>query len=103
MGRGCHSEPKAKNLCIAGRGSCAHTVGVRSGLSYATEILRELHREMADLPAGHITLLAHPDIAGLLIDEERCGLDELEQRHGRQISINPRPGYHIEQFEIAVG
>jgi ribonuclease G len=39
----------------------------------------------------------------LLVDEERCGLDELEKRYGRTVSINSRPGFHIEQFEIAVG
>ncbi len=76
---------------------------VKGKLTIIYEILRELHREMADLPAGHVTLLAHPEIAGLLIDEERGGLDELEQRCGRSVSINPRPGFHIEQFEIAVG
>ncbi|WP_303721190.1 Rne/Rng family ribonuclease [Malonomonas rubra] len=85
---------------------CSYCEGkgyVKGKLTIIYEILRELHREMADLPAGHITLLAHPDIAGLLIDEERVGIDELEQRYGRHISINSRPGFHIEQFEIAVG
>lgn len=76
---------------------------VKGKLTIIYEILRELYREMADLPAGRITLLAHPDIAGLLIDEERVGIDELEQRYRRQILINSRPGFHIEQFEIAVG
>ncbi len=76
---------------------------VKGKLTVIYEILRELHREMADLPAGNITLLAHPGVAGLLLDEERCGLDELEQRYGRTVSINSRPGFHIEQFEIAVG
>jgi ribonuclease G len=76
---------------------------VKGKLTIIYEILRELHRELKDLPAGHVTLLAHPDIAGLLIDEERTGIDELEQRFGRHISINSRPGFHIEQFEIAVG
>jgi len=75
---------------------------IRGKLTIIYEILRELHREMADLPAGHITLLAHPEITGLLIDEERCGLDELEQRYGRTVLINSRPGFHLEQFEIAV-
>ena len=85
---------------------CSYCEGkgyVRGKLTIIYEILRELHREMADLPAGHVTLLAHPEITGLLIDEERCGLDELEQRYGRTVSINSRPGFHIEQFEIAVG
>ena len=76
---------------------------VKGKLTIIYEILRELHREMVDLSAGHVTLLAHPDITSLLIDEERCGLDELEQRYGRTVSINSRPGFHIEQFEIAVG
>ncbi len=76
---------------------------VRGKLTIIYEILRELHREMADLPAGKVTLLANPEITSLLIDEERCGLDELEQRYGRTVSINSRPGFHLEQFEIAVG
>lgn len=85
---------------------CAYCEGkgyVKGKLTVIYEILRELHRELADLPAGHITLLAHPGITGLLVDEERAGIDELEQRYGRHISINSRPGFHIEQFEIAVG
>ncbi len=85
---------------------CSYCEGkgyVKGKLTIIYEILRELHRELADLPAGLVTLLAHPDIAGLLIDEERTGIDELEQRYGRHISINSRPGFHIEQFEIAVG
>ena len=85
---------------------CSYCEGkgyVKGKLTIIYEILRELRRELADLPAGRVTLLAHPDIAGLLIDEERTGIDELEQRYGRPISINSRPGFHIEQFEIAVG
>ncbi len=76
---------------------------VKDKLTIIYEILRELRREMADLPAGHVTLLAHPDIASFLVDEERCGLDELEKRYGRTVAINSRPGFHVEQFEIAVG
>lgn len=85
---------------------CSYCEGkgyVKGKLTIIYEILRELRREMADLPAGHVTLLAHPDVAGLLIDEERCGLDDLEKLFGRTVSINPRPGFHIEQFEISVG
>jgi len=76
---------------------------VKGHLTVIYEILRELQRELKDLPAGRITLLAHPAIAGLLIDEERAGIDELEQQTGRSVVINSRPGFHIEQFEIAIG
>ncbi|MCW8860346.1 MAG: Rne/Rng family ribonuclease [Deltaproteobacteria bacterium] len=85
---------------------CSYCEGkgyVKGKMTIIYEVLRELHREMADLPAGHVTLLAHPEIAGLLVDEERCGLDELEKKYGRAVSINSRPGFHLEQFEIAVG
>jgi len=76
---------------------------VKGKLTIIYEILRELSREMSDLPAGNVTLLAHPEIANFLVDEERCGLDELEKRYGQKVLINSRPGFHIEQFEIAVG
>lgn len=73
---------------------------VKGKLTIIYEILRELHRELAELPAGPVTLLAHPRIAGLLIDEERGGLDELEQRYKRSVRINPHAEFHIEQYEI---
>lgn len=95
-------ESIGRTLCEA----CTYCEGrgyVKDKLTVIYEILRELHREMADLPAGRVTLMAHPEIAGFLIDEERDGLDEVEARYGRSVTIMPRPGFHIEQFEIAVG
>ena len=50
---------------------CSYCEGkgyVKGHLTVIYEILRELQRELKDLPAGRITLLAHPAIAGLLID-----------------------------------
>ncbi|HKJ05391.1 MAG TPA: Rne/Rng family ribonuclease [Geopsychrobacteraceae bacterium] len=85
---------------------CSYCEGkgyVKEALTVIYEILRELQRELSDMPAGRITLLTHPDVAGLLVDEERAGIDELEQRHGRHIAINSRPGFHIEQFEVSLG
>ncbi len=85
---------------------CSYCEGkgyVKGRLTIIYEILRELQRELKDLPAGRVTLMAHPTIAGLLIDEERAGIDELEKGAGRSVVINARPGFHIEQFEIAIG
>jgi ribonuclease G len=85
---------------------CSYCEGkgyVKGHLTVIYEILRELQRELKGLPAGRVTLLANPAIAGLLIDEERTGIDELEQETGRSVVINSRPGFHIEQFEIAIG
>ncbi len=85
---------------------CSYCEGkgyVKGKLTIIYEILRELHRELADLPAGSVTLLAHPLIAGLLVDEERSGLDVLEKRFNRSVQINPHPEFHIEQYEIQLG
>ena len=48
-------------------------------------------------------LLVHPDIASLLYDEERHGIEELEKKFEKQITITARQGFHLEQFEIIVG
>lgn len=95
-------ESIGRSLCSP----CPYCEGkgyVKDEITIIYEILRDLHREMADLPAGDITLLAHPNVADMLVDEERGGLDALEQRFGRAVAINSRPGFHIEQFEITVG
>jgi ribonuclease G len=58
---------------------------------------------MSNAPGYRMTLNVHPNIASLLYDEERAGVEELEKRHQKQIAIHARPGFHVEQFEILVG
>jgi ribonuclease G len=58
---------------------------------------------MRNSPGYRITLNVHPNVASLLYDEERGGIEELEKRHQKQIAIHARPGFHIEQFEIIAG
>jgi len=76
---------------------------VKSRTSMVYEIFRELRREIGDMPGYRITLLVHPDIAALLYDVERHGIEELERQYEKQIAINARPSFHQEQFEIIVG
>ncbi len=76
---------------------------VKSRTTMVYEIFRELHRELRDLPGYRVTLLTHPDVAALLSDEEHHGIEELERQFEKQIAINARPNFHIEQFEILVG
>ena len=76
---------------------------VKSRTTMVYEIFRELRREMRDLPGYRVTLLTHPDVAALLSDEEHHGIEELERQFEKQIAINARPNFHIEQFEIMVG
>jgi ribonuclease G len=76
---------------------------VKSRTTVAYEIFRELRREIRDLPGYRLTLLVHPDLAALLYDEERQGIEEIERRFEKQIAITARPGFHVEQFEIMLG
>jgi ribonuclease G len=76
---------------------------VKSRTTMVYEIFRELRREIRDLPGYRLTLLVNPDVAALLYDEERHGIEELERRFEKQIAITARSGFHIEQFEVMVG
>jgi len=82
---------------------CEGKGAVKSKTTMVYEIFRELQREMRNAPGYRMTLNVHPNIAALLYDEERTGIEELEKRYQKQISIQARPGFHVEQFEIMVG
>jgi ribonuclease G len=75
---------------------------VKSRTTMVYEIFRELQVEIRNLPGNRLTLLVHPDIAALLYDEERGGIEELERRFGKEIAITARSGFHLEQFEIVM-
>ena len=95
-------ESIGRTLCEA----CPYCDGkgyVKSRTTTVYEIFRELQREMGPAPGYRMTLLVHPDIASILYDEERHGIEELEKTFEKQVTITARPGFHLEQFEIIVG
>ncbi len=95
-------ESIGRTLC-EGCPYCEGKGYVKSRTTMVYEIFRELRREIRDMPGYRLTLLVHPDIAALLYDEERHGIEELESRFEKQIAITTRPNFHQEQFEIVVG
>jgi ribonuclease G len=42
----------------------------------------------------------NPEVADLLYEEERAGVEELERNLKKKIVIKSRPGFHQEQFNI---
>ncbi|HSR37089.1 MAG TPA: Rne/Rng family ribonuclease, partial [Desulfurivibrionaceae bacterium] len=52
---------------------------VKSKTTVCHEIFRELRREMLDIRGTKVMLTVHPQVADLLYDEERRGLEELEK------------------------
>ncbi len=73
---------------------------IKSRQSVAYEILRDLQRELVGSSHKPITVLAHPDVAHLLFDEERMAIEQLEQRLGRKIDVQANTLFHHEQYEI---
>ncbi len=95
-------ESIGRTLCE----SCPYCEGkgyVKSRTTMVYEIFRELRREIRNLPGYRVSLQVHPDIASLLFDEERKGIEELEKRFEKQIAVTARPGFHLEQYDIDVG
>ena len=86
--------------------SCPYCEGrgyVKSKTTVCHEIFRELIREMLAARGGtKVTLTVHPQVADLLYDEERRGLEELEKKSKKRIIVRAKPGFHQEQFEIAI-
>jgi ribonuclease G len=75
---------------------------VKSKTTVCHEIFRELRREMLDVHGAKVVLTVHPQVADLLYDEERRGLEELEKRFNKRIMVKAKPGFHQEQFEILI-
>ncbi|GFE57291.1 Rne/Rng family ribonuclease [Geobacter sp. AOG1] len=75
---------------------------VKSKTTVCHEIFRELRREMLDIRGTKVMLTVHPQVADLLYDEERRGLEELEKKFKKRITVRAKPGFHQEQFEITI-
>ena len=75
---------------------------IKSKTTVCQEIFRELRREMLDVHGSKAMLTVHPQVADLLYDEERRGLEDLEKRFKKRITVRAKPGFHQEQFEITI-
>ena len=84
---------------------CSYCEGrgyIKSKITVCHEIFRELRREMLDIRGAKATVTVHPQVADLLYDEERRGLEELEKKFKKRITVRAKPGFHQEQFEIVI-
>ncbi|MDY0385032.1 Rne/Rng family ribonuclease [Trichlorobacter sp.] len=75
---------------------------VKSKTTVCHEIFRELRREMLDIRGTKVLLTVHPQVADLLYDEERRGLEELEKIFKKRVTVRAKPGFHQEQFEVVI-
>jgi ribonuclease G len=81
-------------------GYCDGRGHVKSKITIAYEILREIRR---DSPHHHEPVLVvncHPEVARILQGSERDELRYLMDRFNKTIQVKPQTNYHQEQFDI---
>jgi ribonuclease G len=73
---------------------------IKSKTTVCYDILREIERTSSELGGRNIMAEVNPEVAGLLYEDERAGVEELERKLRKKIVIKGRPGFHQEQFTI---
>ncbi len=74
---------------------------LKSPTTVCYELFREIQREAAMMKGRQIFVSCHSSVAGVLYDEERAQVEELEKRFKKRITIKSIPEYHLEQFDVA--
>ncbi len=73
---------------------------VKSKTTICYEIFRQIERTSSELGGQTILVEAHPEVADLLYEEERAGVEELERKLKKKVVVKGKPGFHQEQFNI---
>jgi ribonuclease G len=81
---------------------CERRGYVRSATTVCYEIFREIRRAGSARDAGGILVTVHPNVANLLFDEERDGVEALEREFNKRISIKADPHLHQEQYDLVL-
>lgn len=74
---------------------------VKTPLTVAFELFRELKRTQKYLRGKIITVSVHPRVSRVLFNEARERLEQIEKRLGRRIIIKPVESFHVEFFDIS--
>lgn len=84
---------------------CSYCEGkghLKSRNTICYEIFREIRRNVSSGSGSSINLFVNPEVADLLFDEERDGIEELERELEVIIEITVNNSFHQEQFEVEV-
>jgi ribonuclease G len=79
---------------------CEGSGMVKSKTTVCYEIFREIERTASELGGQHIMVEVNQEVADMLYEEERAGIEELEKKLRKKIIIKGKPGLHQEQFNI---
>lgn len=93
-------ESLGRTLCEA----CLYCEGkgfVKSPRTLCFEIFRKVLR-LAKHGSERIIVTAHPSVAELLTDEERAGIEDIENTYNVKITIRESRNLHQENYEVTV-
>ena len=93
-------ESLGRTLCE----TCPYCEGkgfVKSSKTLCYEIFRKVAR-LAKHGGDRIIVTAHPSVADLLSDEERGGIEDIENRHNVKVTIRENRNLHQENYEVTV-
>ena len=93
-------ESLGRTLCE----TCPYCEGkgfVKSPKTLCYEIFRKVAR-LAKHGGDRIIVTAHPSVAELLSDEERGGIEDIENRHNVKVTIRENRNLHQENYEVTV-
>jgi ribonuclease G len=79
---------------------CDGTGHLQSKATICHEILRQISREHNSLPGYKIVVNAHPAVCDMMQREAKELVEEASMRFTRQIVVQPRRDYHLEQFDL---
>ncbi len=74
---------------------------VKSPKTLCYEIFRKVTR-LAKHGGARIIVTAHPSVAELLTDEERAGMEDIENRYSVKVTIKESRSFHQENYEVTV-
>jgi len=73
---------------------------IKSKTTVCYEIFREIEREGIRTLATTLCVLANPEIADLLLEDEKNTIEKLEEKLKKKILVKVDKGFHQENFEI---
>ena len=82
---------------------CSYCEGaglIKSKTTLCYDIFQEIERSSTELGGHSIMVEVNPEVADLLYEEERAGVEELERKMKKKILVKGKPGFHQEQFNI---
>ncbi len=81
-------------------GYCEGEGFIKSKTTVCYDIFREITRIAPLTKEKKVLVITQNDIADMLYDEERRGVEELENRFKKRVIIKSDPEFHQEQFEV---